>query len=182
MSTSPNRQLIKWMYQFNPSVHNWQYWDNFYIKSYTRFRSVQFLHTTTTVNDYDTLTINFTPYGSLSAASSNNEIALRLSVETRYHSADGGVSAIYTADAKSLVSGGSFSGWVSNANNNEVNVIQFGQYSIANTPLRFSLSKQNAYADNTAYTYIIPLMQNPSTANVTLRYNLTLVHCPSSGY
>ena len=63
-----------------------------------------------------------------------------------------------------------------------MNVIQFGQYSIANTPLRFSLSKQNAYVDNTAYTYIIPLMQNPSTAYVTLRYNLTLVHCPSSGY
>ena len=72
MSTSPNRQLIKWRYNYDPGSNNWNYYDNFYIKSYTRFSSVQFLHTTTTVNDYDTLTINFTPNGSLSAGSSNN--------------------------------------------------------------------------------------------------------------
>lgn len=92
------------------------------------------------------------------------------------------MTAIYTADAKTLASGGLYSGVVSNPNNNEVNVIQFGQYSINNAPLRFSLSKQSAYVDNTQYTYIIPLMQNPSTAYVTLRYNLTLVNSPSSGY
>jgi len=63
-----------------------------------------------------------------------------------------------------------------------VNVIQFGQYAINNAPLRFSLSMQSAYVDNTAYTYIIPLMQNPGTAYVTLRYNLSLVNSPSGSY
>jgi hypothetical protein len=63
-----------------------------------------------------------------------------------------------------------------------VNVVQFSQYSIANSPLRYSLSKQSAYVDNTQYTYIIPLKQNPNTAYITLRYNLTLVNSPASGY
>lgn len=118
MSTSPNRQKISWHYNYYPSSNNWTYWEAFYIKAYTRFRSVELLHTTTTVGDYETLTINYKPYGSLSAGSSNNEIALRVSVEARYHDYDGGVTAIYTADGKTLLSGGQYSGVVANANNN----------------------------------------------------------------
>lgn len=50
--TAPDRQLIDWHYNYYPSVNNWYYYEAFYIKSYTRFRSVQLLHTTTTVSDY----------------------------------------------------------------------------------------------------------------------------------
>jgi hypothetical protein len=118
----------------------------------------------------------------LGAAASNNEIALRLSVETRYHAADGGITAIYTADSMILDSGDQFSGVVSNPNGGEINTIQFGQYSIELTPLRFAVAKQSAYSDNTLYTWIVPLLLNPTTAFVSLRYNLTLVTSPPSSY
>ena len=118
----------------------------------------------------------------MSAASSSNEIALRLSVETRYHAADGGITTVYTADARPLDSGDQYSGVVSNPNGGEINAIQFGQYSIELTPLRFVLGKQSAYTDNTGYTWIVPLLLNPSTAFVSLRYNLTLVTSPAGSY
>lgn len=44
------------------------------------------------------------------------------------------------------------------------------------------LAQQSAYADNTLYYWIVPLLQNPGTAYITLRYNLTLVCSPPSGY
>lgn len=40
----------------------------------------------------------------------------------------------------------------------------------------------SAYTDNTPYTWIVPLLLNPSTAFVSLRYNLTLYRSPSGGY
>jgi hypothetical protein len=46
----------------------------------------------------------------------------------------------------------------------------------------FSLSRQSSYSDNTEYTWIIPLIKNPNTAFISLRYNLTLVCSPSSSY
>lgn len=70
MSQSPNRQQIDWLYQYYPSVYDYRYYDTFYIQSYVRFRQVQLLHTTTTVGDYDTLTIKYKPYGALSGYSS----------------------------------------------------------------------------------------------------------------
>lgn len=140
------------------------------------------MHTTATVNDYETITINYTPYGGLSTFASNNEIALRLSVEARYHAADGGITAIYTADSMNIISGSQYSGVVSNPNAGEIYNIQFAQYSIENAPLRFILAKQSAYTDNVAYYWIVPLLQNPGTAFVTLRYNLTLVNSPAGSY
>ena len=107
---------------------------------------------------------------------------MRLTVEARYHDYDGGVSAIYTADNKNLLNGQRFSGWVANQNGNEVTNIHFAQYSIDNAPLRFTLARQSAYTDGTVYTYMIPLIKNPGTAYVTLRYNVSLVCSPTSGY
>jgi hypothetical protein len=52
MPTSPGRQQLNFMYQYYPSIHNWQYFDTVYTYSYCFFRFAQFLHTTTTVNDY----------------------------------------------------------------------------------------------------------------------------------
>lgn len=92
------------------------------------------------------------------------------------------MTAIYAADGKTLVSGNQYSGVVSNPNTNEVNTIQFGQASIENAPLRFVLAKQSSYTDNTLYTWIVPLIKNPSTAFVSLRYNLTLVVSPANSY
>jgi hypothetical protein len=103
-------------------------------------------------------------------------------VEARYHDSDGGVAAIYAADGKTLVTGQEYSSWVSNPNNNEVTTIQFAQPSINNAPLRFCLALQSAYSDNTLYTWRIPLLKNPATAFVSLRYNLSLVHSSSSTY
>lgn len=48
------------------------------------------------------------------------------------------------------------------------------------SPLRFSLARQNAYTDNASYIWRLPLLKNPSTAYVSLRYNLTLLEYPSS--
>jgi len=81
-----------------------------------------------------------------------------------------------------LLSGNQFSGVVSNPNGAEVTTIQFSQYSVDRAPLRFVLTKQSAYVDNTAYYWIVPLSQLPSTSYISLRYNLTLVNSPASGY
>lgn len=43
------------------------------------------------------------------------------------------------------------------------------------SPLRFSLARQNAYTDNVEYIWRLPLLKNPSTAYISLRYNLTLM-------
>ena len=103
-------------------------------------------------------------------------------MEARYHDADGGITSIYTADGNTLLNGQRFSGWVSNQNGNEVTSINFAQYSIDNAPLRFSLARQSTYSDNTLYTFMLPLLKNPSTAYVALRYNISLVRSPSSSY
>lgn len=47
-------------------------------------------------------------------------------------------------------------------------------------PIRFALAKQSAYTAGTSYTWRIPLIKNPSTAYIALRYNLTLMQYPSS--
>jgi len=47
-------------------------------------------------------------------------------------------------------------------------------------PLRFNLACQSAYTDNVEYIWRLPLLKNPSTAYVSLRYNLTLLEYPSS--
>jgi hypothetical protein len=72
MSTSPNRQLVTWDYAYYPASLNYRYRDAFYIKSHTSFLFAQLLHTTTTVSDYETITINYKPNGALAAASANN--------------------------------------------------------------------------------------------------------------
>jgi hypothetical protein len=80
---------------------------DFYFKQY--FTSVQILHTTTTVNDYDTLTITYRPKTSVVAGSSSVETVLMLDVSGLYHAADGGISTIYAADGKTITSGALFS-------------------------------------------------------------------------
>lgn len=82
-----------------------------------------------------------------------------------------------------LLSGSQYSGYVSNSNSlSEIYNIQYSQYGIELAPLRFTLAKQQAYTDNIPYTWIIPLLQNPNTAYISLRYNLTLVNSPASSY
>lgn len=81
-----------------------------------------------------------------------------------------------------LLSGNQFSGVVSNPNGAEVTTIQFSQYSIDNAPLRFVLTGQSAYVDSTAYYWIVPLSQLPPSSYISLRYNLSLVNSPASGY
>lgn len=73
------------------------------------FTSVQILHTTTTVSDYDTLTITYTPKTSVSAGSSSAETVLMLDVSGLYHDYDGGIKAIFSADGKTIDSGARFS-------------------------------------------------------------------------
>lgn len=48
------------------------------------------------------------------------------------------------------------------------------------SPLRFSLARQSAYVDNVEYIWRLPLLKNPSTAYISLRYNLTLLEYPTS--
>lgn len=43
------------------------------------------------------------------------------------------------------------------------------------SPLRFALARQSAYTDNVEYIWRLPLLKNPSTAYISLRYNLTLI-------
>ena len=82
------------------------------------FTSVQILHTTTTVNDYDTLAITYTPKTSVSAGSSSAETVLMLDISGLYHEYDGGIKAIFLADGKTIDSGARFSEVVGNPSGN----------------------------------------------------------------
>jgi hypothetical protein len=61
------------------------------------------VHTTTTVGDYDTLRVTYTPQGSLAIGASNREIVLRLSVHAQYlDNSDGGIKSIFLDDKVSI--------------------------------------------------------------------------------
>ena len=113
------------------------------------FTSVEILHTTTTVNEYDSLTIKYTPKSTVSAFSSSREVALTLSVENLYYSYDGGLTSVFSADGVNIESGHRFSEVVSNPNGGEVTTIQFGQYAQKMAPLRFTLARQSTYTAGT---------------------------------
>lgn len=156
---------------------SWVY-DNVIFNSYPLFRAITLLHTTTTVSDYDTLTIKYTPYGNAAAGGiSTSDLALRLSVSGLYHLADAGIASLWTADNYgSFKSGSVYSHNLGNANASANTVVQFAQYTNKFAPLVFSLSLQSAYTDNNAYIWRIPMIQNPSATFAALRYNLTLVN------
>lgn len=78
-----------------------------YYKRY--FTSVQILHTTTTVNEYDTLTITYTPKTSVGVGTSSDETVLMLDVSGLYHDYDGGIISIFSADGTNINSGARFS-------------------------------------------------------------------------
>lgn len=100
-----------------------------------------------------------------------------------YHEADGGLSAIYTADGIDIESGFRYSEVVSNPSTNpanpEVTTVNFGQYSNDYTPIKISLRRTISYVAHNAYTWRVPLLKNPSVPYNTLRYNISLVHYPS---
>jgi len=109
LPTVPQRDQISVYLWRNESGTAYGHNDAFYIRTYRYFSQASILHTTTTVSDYDTLTVTYTPQGSLSAGASNREMVLRLSVYSRYLAYDGGISAIYAADGVSIQSGIQFS-------------------------------------------------------------------------
>jgi hypothetical protein len=151
---------------------------NFNFKQF--FTSVQILHTSTTVNDYNTLTITYTPKTGAIVGSTTHETVLMLQISGLYHDFDGGATSLYAADGVTINSGVQYTSVVGNPNNNEVTTLQFSQYSQKMTPLKYSLAKMSAYTAGTSYTWRIPLIKNPSTAFISLRMNLTLMTFSSS--
>ena len=81
---TPTRSLISLQSYKDEGGYNDRY-DSFYIQSYRYFSRAEIVHTTTTVGEYDTLKVTFTPQGALTAGSSNREMVLRLTVNPRYH-------------------------------------------------------------------------------------------------
>lgn len=50
-------------------------------------------------------------------------------------------------------------------------------------PIRISLAGMAAYTQGTSYVWRVPLIKNPSSPYISLRYNLTLVNYPNgAGY
>ena len=182
MPAAPGRQELNFMYIYNPSYYNYQYYTSVYVKFHCFFRSIKLLHTTTTINDYQTLSVIFNPYGAVSQPDASNMRTLRVSVQARYHLTDGGITDIYTADNRVLNSGSQFSGIITNPNNNQITSIQFGQPTIKNAPLMFSFTNFNNLLDNTQYTFTLPLLKNPSIAFISLRYNVSILISPTSSY
>ena len=156
------------------------FYDSINIDYYQYFTSVNIMHTTTTVDDYDTLTVTYTPKSSISAFSSSREVTLCLSAEGYYFDSDGGLTSIFAADGVDIESGHRFSEVVSNPNGGEVTTIQFSQYSNKMSHLKLTLARMSAYTAGTEYVWRIPLLKNPSTPYTGLRYNLTLMEYPSS--
>lgn len=153
-------------------------YDTIVYNTYPLFRSITLLHTTTTVSDYDTLTIKYTPYGNAAVGgSTTSDLALRLSISGLYHPTDAGIAALWTADNYGAFKSGSvYSHNLGNANASANTVVLFSQYTTKFAPLIFSLSLQSAYTDNTAYIWRIPMIQNPSATFAALRYNLSLIN------
>ena len=93
-ATSPGRQDIGVTYLNGAGT----FYDSIAIDYYQYFTSVNIMHTTTTVDDYDTLTITYTPKSSISVFSSSREVTLSLSASGYYFDSDGGLTSIFSAD------------------------------------------------------------------------------------
>lgn len=81
--TSPG--VLKMQFQENWNSNSGQHWDAADVYFTSFFNSVQILHTTTTVNDYDSLTVTYNPKYAVSAGSSSAETVLMLDVSGMYH-------------------------------------------------------------------------------------------------
>jgi hypothetical protein len=129
------------------------------------------------VNDYDTLTVKYTPYGAAAAGgAASSDLVLRLDAGAELYPSDAGVAAMWSADGYGVFwTGDVYSHWLSDANPSANTVVKFGQYGFKYTPLTFALTLQSAYVDNTAYIWRIPMVKNPSQTFAALRYNLTLL-------
>jgi hypothetical protein len=69
-ATSPQKNLVA--VQFYNYEGGWySVLDSFYIQSYNYLSFAQITHLTTTVNDYDLLTVTYTPKGNVSAGTSS---------------------------------------------------------------------------------------------------------------
>ncbi len=66
---NPTRNLIRTQLYCSECGAN--YYDSFFINSYRYFRKAEVVHTTTTVGDYDTLRVTYTPQGSLAIGATN---------------------------------------------------------------------------------------------------------------
>ena len=88
------------------------------VQFYQYFDSVQILHTTTTVDDYDTLAITYTPKSAVPTGDADSQTVLMLDVSGMYHLSDGGLQAIYSADDVDVLNGFQFSEVVSPFNGN----------------------------------------------------------------
>ena len=69
---------------------------------------------------------------------------------------------------------------MSSPSGSEVTTLNYAQYSNDYTPIKISLKRTTNYVAGTSYTWRIPLLKNPSNPYTSLRYNLTLMHYPSS--
>lgn len=65
MPVSPGRREVRFFYHYYPLGSNYQYYDSVHIRHYSFFRFAEFLHTTTTINDYKTIKINYRPNGDI---------------------------------------------------------------------------------------------------------------------
>ena len=97
-ATSPGRQDIGVTYYNGGGT----FYDSIAIDYYQYFTSVNIMHTTATVDDYDTLTITYTPKSSVSVFSSSREVTLTLSAEGYYFDYDGGISSIFADDGVTI--------------------------------------------------------------------------------
>lgn len=125
---SINMQILQIVDGFNNA------YDSFLLSCYQYFSSVRMLHTTATVNDYDTISITYVPKSNQVVATGSSEVILSLDIAGNYYEYDGGIISVYGSDSKNVNSGFKYSQVVSSSdgissNGNEVTTFMFGQYS-----------------------------------------------------
>jgi hypothetical protein len=174
MPTAPSRdELVIESSVFPGSLYR----DNIVLEPYAFFTFAQIQHTTTTINDLNTLTVLANPAVTQAAVAAPNELVMTLTYNPIYSQAtqDMGLPTLYSNDGL-----GNFkSGYLHSHNLNPAaaaatTVVSFGQYSNSYAPVRISMSLQNGYTSGTTQTWKIPLLVNPSQLYSTLSYTLWL--------
>lgn len=153
------------------------YRDNLVLEPSPYFTFMQVQHSTTTINDLDTLTVIVNPAVTQAAVAAPNELVMTISYNPIYSQAtqDMGLPSLYAADGLgNFKSGYLHSHNLKPAAAAATTVVSFGQYSNSFAPVRASMSLQGGYTIGTVQTWKVPLFVNPSQLYATLAYTVEL--------
>eukprot|EP00825_Cyclidium_porcatum_P008901 TRINITY_DN1446_c0_g1_i2.p1 TRINITY_DN1446_c0_g1~~TRINITY_DN1446_c0_g1_i2.p1 ORF type:complete len:610 (+),score=48.86 TRINITY_DN1446_c0_g1_i2:196-2025(+) len=147
-----------------------QYSDVLKVLTYKNFNSVKIAHSTLTVSKYDIFTVSFTVPDAVAAASTTSPIT-EMVVAVELNPKDYSVSNSLNTDF-GFQTGSQVAFYSTTLGSSYQNLIQFG-YSFTDSsssktyyfPIRYITVLTSAFTTSGTYSFIIPLIKNPSTTS-----------------